>query len=90
MTIVAFQEVAEMELERLHEELNQETYRPMPVRRIRIPKKTRRKESARHPGDTRSGMPASAEKPTGTYFRASVQRMQLRIPSGTVDASSDA
>ncbi|MFB6367609.1 reverse transcriptase domain-containing protein [Paenibacillus elgii] len=39
ITIPAFQEVVEVELERLHEELKQGTYRPMPVRRILIPKK---------------------------------------------------
>ena len=39
VTIAAFQEVAEVELARLHEELKQGTYRPMPVRRILIPKK---------------------------------------------------
>lgn len=39
VTIPAFQVVAEVELERLHEELKQGIYRPMPVRRIHIPKK---------------------------------------------------
>ncbi|WP_025689689.1 reverse transcriptase family protein [Paenibacillus zanthoxyli] len=39
VTIRAFQAIAEVELERLHEELKQVTYRPMPVRRIHIPKK---------------------------------------------------
>jgi len=39
IAIPAFQAVAEVELERLHEELKQGTYRPMPVRRILIPKK---------------------------------------------------
>lgn len=39
VAIPAFEAVAEVELERLHEELKQGTYRPMPVRRILIPKK---------------------------------------------------
>ncbi|MEK3699708.1 hypothetical protein NYE33_22270 [Paenibacillus sp. FSL R10-2199] len=39
VTIQAFQAVAEVELKKLHEELKQGTYRPMPVRRIHIPKK---------------------------------------------------
>lgn len=39
VTIPAFEAVAEAELERLYKELKEETYRPMPVRRIHIPKK---------------------------------------------------
>ncbi len=39
IAIPTFQAVAELELERLQEELKQGTYRPMPVRRILIPKK---------------------------------------------------
>lgn len=39
VAIPAFEAVAGMEIERLHEELKQDTYRPMPVRRVHIPKK---------------------------------------------------
>jgi group II intron reverse transcriptase/maturase len=39
VAIPAFEAVAGTEIERLHEELKQGTYRPMPVRRILIPKK---------------------------------------------------
>lgn len=56
VTIAAFQEAAEMELERLHEELKQGTYRPMPVRRILIPKKGK-------PGEKRPlGIPAIRDR----------------------------
>ncbi|WP_168119855.1 group II intron reverse transcriptase/maturase [Paenibacillus sp. HB172176] len=44
VSIPAFQAVAEVELERLHEELKQGTYKPMPVRRTRIPKKGKPQE----------------------------------------------
>jgi len=37
--IPAFGKVAEAELARLHEELKEETYQPMPVRRLYIPKR---------------------------------------------------
>lgn len=39
VSIPAFEAVAETELARLHQELKQDTYQPMPVRRILIPKK---------------------------------------------------
>jgi RNA-directed DNA polymerase len=39
VSIPAFEAVAEVELTRLHQELKQGTYQPMPVRRILIPKK---------------------------------------------------
>ena len=56
VTIAAFQEVAEVELARLHEELKQGTYRPMPVRRILIPKKGK-------PGEKRPlGIPAIRDR----------------------------
>ncbi|NMM54989.1 group II intron reverse transcriptase/maturase [Paenibacillus aquistagni] len=44
VSLSAFKAVAEAELERLHKELKQGTYRPMPVRRTRIPKKGKPKE----------------------------------------------
>lgn len=56
VAIPAFEAVAEMELERLHEELKQGTYRPMPVRRILIPKKGK-------PGEKRPlGIPAIRDR----------------------------
>lgn len=39
VNIPAFEKVAEAELARLHQELKEGTYRPMPVRRMHIPKK---------------------------------------------------
>lgn len=44
VSIPAFEAVAETELARLHQELKQDTYQPMPVRRILIPKKGRLNE----------------------------------------------
>lgn len=56
VAIPAFQAVAEVELERLHEELKQGMYRPMPVRRIHIPKKGK-------PGEKRPlGIPAIRDR----------------------------
>ncbi|MFA5385668.1 MAG: group II intron reverse transcriptase/maturase [Eubacteriales bacterium] len=44
VNIPAFEEVAEVELARLHQELKEETYQPMPVRRLYIPKRGNPKE----------------------------------------------
>jgi RNA-directed DNA polymerase len=39
VNIPAFEKIAETELARLHQELKEGTYRPMPVRRLHIPKR---------------------------------------------------
>lgn len=44
VSIPAFEANAEVELERLHENMKQGTYQPIPVRRILIPKKGKPKE----------------------------------------------
>lgn len=44
VNIPAFEEVAEVELARLHQELKEETYQSMPVRRLYIPKRGNPKE----------------------------------------------
>src|SRR5437660_11620423 len=45
-TLVDFEQVVEEQLDRLHQELNNHTYQPLPVRRHLIPK-------ARQPGNFR-------------------------------------
>ena len=47
VNIPTFEEVAEVELARLHQELKEETYQSMPVRRLYIPKRGNPKENKR-------------------------------------------
>ena len=74
-SIEAFGEELEERLARLHEELRTDSYRPQPVRQVRIPK-------AGKPGEWRmlgiptiyrSGMPASVAQSAGTDLRAGVR-----------------
>ena len=42
--IYAFEKMAEEELQKLHQELKERTYKPMPVRRVNIPKRGKQNE----------------------------------------------
>ncbi|MTI85570.1 MAG: group II intron reverse transcriptase/maturase [Firmicutes bacterium] len=44
VSLVAFNKVVEEELEKLHTELKEQTYTPLPVRRVRIPKRDKPEE----------------------------------------------
>ena len=56
VSIVDFEAVAEEELAKLHEELRNQTYHPMPVRRVEIPKPGK-------PGEKRPlGIPAIRDR----------------------------
>lgn len=70
-----FEEQREVQLDRLHEELKGEIYRPQPVRQHLIPKAGQPTGSisrVRHPHDLRSGLSASDGEPVGSDLRAGI------------------
>ncbi len=69
----AFEAQLNQQLDRLHQELKEDAYRPLPVRQHPIPKRDKPGEYRMLAGDLRPRMSASAAQSDRAYLRAGIR-----------------